>query len=201
VRLLAGRTPTFQAAFLSSASDSRQPGGRSWATRCMRLCRHSAIQQMRFSERGIARRPRGHRPLLAWAHLRGRHHSLSPSSPLVLLPRQARDVAATGTADGSPRLDLPAPPDRPATAWPGRPAADRPAGPEELPLGLPAHPRRAAGFWCSCLGHRDPLDVAASRARSGTATDYQVFRSEDGEVLVTPVRAPKANAFAGRWGP
>ena len=25
--------------------------------------------------------------------------------------------------------------------------------------------------WCSCLGHRDPLDIAASRARSGTATD------------------------------
>jgi hypothetical protein len=40
------------------------------------------------------------------------------------------------------------------------------------PTGLPAHPRRAAASWCSCLGHRDPLDVAASRARSGTATDY-----------------------------
>jgi putative transposase len=28
----------------------------------------------------------------------------------------------------------------------------------------------------------------------------QVFHSEVGEVLVAPVRAPKANAFAERWG-
>jgi putative transposase len=27
----------------------------------------------------------------------------------------------------------------------------------------------------------------------------EVFRSENGEVLVTPARAPKANAYAERW--
>ena len=27
----------------------------------------------------------------------------------------------------------------------------------------------------------------------------EVFRSEGGEILVTPVRAPKANAYAERW--
>ena len=42
--------------------------------------------------------------------------SRAPSSPLVLLPRQARDVDALAPPTDRPRLDLPAPPDRSATA-------------------------------------------------------------------------------------
>jgi putative transposase len=42
--------------------------------------------------------------------------------------------------------------------------------------------------------------VLGSRPRREFSRGFdQVFHSEDGEVLVTPVRAPKANAFAERW--
>ena len=74
-------------------------------------------------------------------------------------------------AAGRRRVDLP-PPDRPAAAGPGRPAADRPPGQGELPLGLPAHPRRAAAPWRARLGHRDPHDASPPRTRPGTAADY-----------------------------
>jgi putative transposase len=45
---------------------------------------------------------------------------------------------------------------------------------------------------------REALNVRDRDARFCRAFD-DVFRSEGGEVVVTPVQAPNANAFAERW--
>src|SRR6266498_683923 len=65
-------------------------------------------------------------------------------SPLVLLLGQARDAVALAPAASRRRVDLPTPPDRPATAGPPHPAVDRPPCREEPAVGLPARPRRTA---------------------------------------------------------
>jgi hypothetical protein len=54
------------------------------------------------------------------------------------------DSFFAGTGGWSPGCGLTPPPDRPAAAGPRRPGPDRPLGQREPPLGLPAHPRRAA---------------------------------------------------------
>src|SRR5215216_6779072 len=59
-----------------------------------------------------------------------------PRAPLVVLLRPARDAAAVAQAAGCRRLDLPAPPHRPATARPGGAAAGCPPGQGESTLGL-----------------------------------------------------------------
>jgi hypothetical protein len=71
-------------------------------------------------------------------------------------------------AAGRWRLDLPAPPDGPATAGPGDPTADRPPGQGEPHLGLPAHQGRTAAPRGSGLGDRDPNDASPPWAGPGT---------------------------------
>jgi len=47
-------------------------------------------------------------------------------------------------------------------------------------------------------GHRPHPSFCTPRARFSRSFDA-VFRAEGGKVLVTPVKAPKANAYAERW--
>ncbi len=75
-------------------------------------------------------------------------------------------------------VDLPAAWTRTSATRPGGPAADRPPGHRESPLGLPAHQGRAAPPWCAGLGHRDPRHPAPPRARPAprrTATTWRAF--------------------------
>jgi hypothetical protein len=96
--------------------------------------------------------------------------SRAAPSPLVVLLRATRHTAALAPTAGRRRLDLPAPPDRPATAGPGGPTPDRPPGQGEPSVGLPAHQRRTPTAWRMRLGDRDPHDAAAPWARPSTAT-------------------------------
>jgi len=73
----------------------------------------------------------------------GRGQSCPAPSPLVVLPGEARDAAALAPASCRRRMDLPAPPVRPATAGPACTTADRPAGQGKPDLGLLAHQGRA----------------------------------------------------------
>jgi hypothetical protein len=66
------------------------------------------------------------------------------------------------------RLDLPAPPDRPATAGPGPPAVDRPAGQREPHLGRPAQQGRTAAPRGWGLGDRDRCHAWPPWAHPGT---------------------------------
>jgi hypothetical protein len=58
-------------------------------------------------------------------------------TPVVVLLRPARDAVGLASAAGRRRVDLPAPPHRPAAAEPRGAAADRPPGQGEPDLGLP----------------------------------------------------------------
>jgi len=72
--------------------------------------------------------------------------------------------------------------------------------------GITAHP---TGQWTTqaarnlFLRHGDPLDrckaLVRDRGSQFTAASDEVFRSEQIEILKTPVRTPVANAFAERW--
>jgi hypothetical protein len=108
-----------------------------------------------------ARRPR---------HARCSQPRATPS-PLVVLLGHARDAVALASAAGGRRVDLPAPPDRPAAVGPGGAAADRPPRQGEPPLGLPADQRRAPTAWRARLGDRDPHDPAPSRAGPRVTAD------------------------------
>src|SRR6266542_4299335 len=92
-------------------------------------------------------------------------------SPLVLLLGQARDAVALAPAAGRRRVDLPAPPDRPAAAGPGGAATDRPPRQGGPPLGLPADQGRAPTTWRARLGDRDRHAAAPPRARSCATAD------------------------------
>jgi transposase InsO family protein len=63
-------------------------------------------------------------------------------------------------------------------------------------LGHPAGPQPAAD-----PGRTGPTgSVLAARSRREVSRSFDdVFRSEGGKVLVTPVQTPKANAYAERW--
>jgi putative transposase len=63
-------------------------------------------------------------------------------------------------------------------------------------LGHPAGPEPAAG--AGDQGRRVWFLLPDRDARFSRGFN-EVFRSEGGEVLVTPVRVPKANAYAERW--
>jgi hypothetical protein len=76
-----------------------------------------------------------------------------------------------GPAAGRRRLDLPAPRNRSTSARPGAAAADRPLGPGEPTLGLPAHQGRAAPARHPGLGHRDPHHAAPSWTGPDALTD------------------------------
>ena len=67
-----------------------------------------------------------------------------------------RGQCCAGIGGWSPAQDLPAPPDRPATARPRPPAADRPPRRGEPALGPPADQGRAPPAWRPGLSHRDP---------------------------------------------
>jgi hypothetical protein len=97
--------------------------------------------------------------------------------PLVVLLREARHVAWLAPAAGRRRVDLPAPPDWPATAGPGGPTTDRSAGQGESPVGLPAHQGRTPAAWHARVGDRDPFDASPSRARAGTQAGKQHLAS------------------------
>src|SRR5215211_4836476 len=88
-----------------------------------------------------------------------------------MLLRTAPDATALASAAGRRCLDLPAPPDRTASAEPGGAAADHPPGPGEPHLGLPARQRRAAALGDLGLGNRSPNDAAPPWARPSTAAD------------------------------
>ena len=66
----------------------------------------------------------------------------------------------------------------------------------ERPVGHPAGPQPAAG-----AGRTGPTGSvhAARSGRKFCRSFDDVFSSEGGKVLVTPVQAPKANAYAERW--
>ena len=90
---------------------------------------------------------------------------------LVLLPCSTGDAAALASAAGRRCLDLPAPPDRTASAEPGGAAADRPHGQGESHLGLPAIKGELQRLGILGLGNRSPNDAAPPRARPSTAAD------------------------------
>jgi putative transposase len=82
---------------------------------------------------------------------------------------QPGDAAAVAQAAGCRRLDLPAPPHRPAAAGPGGAAAGCPPGQGESTLGLPAIKGELLRLGRAHLGDRDPDDAAPPRARLGAA--------------------------------
>jgi hypothetical protein len=74
----------------------------------------------------------------------GRDQPRAAPIPLVLLPRHARDAAALAPPSRRQRVDLSSSRARAAAAGRRYPAADRPLGQRESPLGVSAYPRRGA---------------------------------------------------------
>jgi hypothetical protein len=94
-----------------------------------------------------------------------------------VLPHHAADAVALAPAAGRRRVDLSASPSRTPTAGRRHAAADRPPGHGESPLGLSAHPRRAAPAWHAGVSDRDPHDLAPPWAGScPTAGEHQLAR-------------------------
>jgi hypothetical protein len=85
--------------------------------------------------------------------------------------RPARDAVALASAAGRRRVDLPAPPDRPATAGSGGAAADRPPGQGAPLLGLPTDQRGAPTAWRTRLRDRDSHNDAPPQAGSSATAD------------------------------
>jgi hypothetical protein len=106
----------------------------------------------------------------------GRDRPRLAPTPLVLRLRHAQDAAGLAPTPGRPRLDRPAPSDRPTTAGPGGAAADRPPGQSEPDLGLPAHQGRTVAPRHPGLRHYHHHDAASSRAGScAPATTWRAF--------------------------
>jgi hypothetical protein len=96
-------------------------------------------------------------------------------SPLVVGLRHPGDAAGLAPAPGRRHLDLPPPWSRATITRRGRPAAHRPPGQRQPPLGLPAHPRRSAAPGRAGLGIGDPQYPSSLPARpSATADDHDL---------------------------
>jgi hypothetical protein len=105
-----------------------------------------------------------HRPSAARCH----QPRLAPIT-LVLVPRQAGDAAGLAPTAGRRRLDLPAPPHRPATVGPGGAAADHPPGQGEPSLGVTSASRANSSTWAS--GSRPPPSARCCRSTNDGTTN------------------------------
>ena len=117
----------------------------------------------------------------------GRDQPGAASIPLVVLLRAARDVAALAPAPGRRHLDLPAPPDRPATAGPADPTADRSPGEGEPTWGY----QRIKGELLRLGVHVSATAVRTTLRRHGldpaprrTATTWRAFLRQQAAGIV-----------------
>ena len=98
--------------------------------------------------------------------------------PLIML-REAPDAAALAPPPRRGRVDLPAPWAGTTAARARPPAADRPPGQGESPVGLPAHQGRAAPPWRAGLGDRNPHHAAPPRAPPRTTASDRHLAGRD----------------------
>jgi hypothetical protein len=109
-------------------------------------------------------------------------------SPLVVLPRAARDVVALASAAGRRRVDLPALPDRPAAAEPRGTAADRPPRQRRTPTGATS-PARANVNRLACRPRRPRsarrwAATGSARAPRRATSSWRVFLRQQAAGIV-----------------